>query len=670
MEYPKAPFISRIKIKNFRNFKDVNVDLSHKQIIIGENNVGKTNFIRAIQLILDPRLSDEDRFLTETDFFDRLDTPMEKGEEVEISIEIQGFEHNQTLLAILSDATISDSPPTLKLTYMYFPTQNIDGTFTYQYQIYMGDKPEIPFTSQHRRYFNIKVIPALRDVEGEMKSLRKSPIQQLLKSYDIRKDELKTISDKLKETSNEVLSIDELLHLTDNINKRFSTIIGQQVDSAVSLETMDYEPNRLLNTLKIMMGQGKRPTSETSLGLTNILYISLILLLLEDKTIPSILKKDTYSQLLDEDADGILKECYKKNEKGNFILKVSINSDIQVKLYKFMDTFFSNNKGFSILAIEEPESHLHPALQRIIYKDVMKQNTSVLMTTHSPYITSVSPIKSIVHLRSTKNGAEVKTTASLKLSVRDEKDLERYVDVKKGEIYFGKGIILVEGVAEEYLIPRFAETMDMPLDKKGLICCNVNSTNFKPYVQFLEALGIPYCVITDGDYYHRVLKKDKDGKLKLRKIFGEMFESHHKLIGYDGLDRTASLLKELNKLTKDDIPETLQKQDALFESHGFFIGEHTFEVDMMESSFDKEEKDIFVTVFNDLTWGGDKQKKRFKEAIEKQNFVECLNKIESNHSKIGKGRYAQGLSAECTKGNIPSYMKDAIKYLYFRVDDV
>ena len=40
----KSLFISRVKIKNYRNFKDVDVRLGHKQIIIGENNVGKTNY--------------------------------------------------------------------------------------------------------------------------------------------------------------------------------------------------------------------------------------------------------------------------------------------------------------------------------------------------------------------------------------------------------------------------------------------------------------------------------------------------------------------------------------------------------------------------------------------------------------------------------------------------
>ncbi|WP_353051730.1 ATP-dependent nuclease [Fictibacillus enclensis] len=661
LNIPNAPFISRVEIKNFKNFRHVVADLTHKQVIIGENNTGKTNFLKAIQLILDPGLTDEDRFLNQSDFYDGLENPMDLGEDIFISIEIRGFEHNKTLLALFSDGTIASNPATLRLTYHFFPTQNDDGTNEYQYQIYQGTRMDVPFTHRHRRYLNIKVIPALRDVESEMKSLRKSPINQLLKHYDIRMEELKSIAEKLKETSDEVLSIDELVHLKDSINSRFSTIIGEQVDSTISLDTMDFEPTRLLNTLKIMMGQNKRPTSHTSLGLTNILYISLILTLLEDKTIPYILKEDKYNKLLEEEGNEIVQKCYEQNQNRNYLLKDSLSTDELTVLYVFMDNYYSSNAGFTILAIEEPESHLHPALQRLIYKDVMKQNTSVLLTTHSPYITSVAPMQSIVHIRSLKDGTSVKTTASLQLSQRNKKDLERYLDVNRGEIYFGKGVILVEGIAEEYLIPSFADSLNMSLDKKGIICCNINSTNFKPYVQFLECLGIPYVVVTDGDYYHRVVEKGKQ-----KKVYGEIYEKHHKLIGYDGLDRIKKLLTELNKVTS--FPQKFNELDKLLTSLGFFIGEYTFEIDMMETSSDNNETEVFANVFEELTMGGDTQKLRFREALLNNDFVECLKKVESNYSKIGKGRFSQGLSTECTLNNIPDYIKEAITTIYSKVD--
>jgi putative ATP-dependent endonuclease of OLD family len=665
MNIPNAPHISRVKIQNFRNFKDIDVELSHKQVIIAENNVGKTNFLRAIQLILDPKLSDEDRFLNESDFYEELDSPMENGEEVIVSIDIKGYDHNKMLLATLCDATLKDEPATLRLTYHFYATQNSDGSYDYQYRIFQGKKEDVPFTHYHRSYLNLKVIPAIRDVETEMKNIRKSPINQLLKYYDIRKEELKDIAVRLKETSDEVLSIDELVHLTKNINNRFSTIVGQHVDSSVSLETIDLDPNRILNTLKIMIGQGQRPVSDTSLGLNNILYISLILLSLEDKTIPSILKEDNYLKLLEEDTSEILKICYEQNDNSNYILKEKLTPENLTILYTFMDTNFGDNKGFTILAIEEPEAHLHPALQRLIFKDVMKQNTSVLMTTHSPHITSVAPINSIVHLRSMSNGTNVKTTASLHLSERECKDLERYVDVKKGEIYFGKGVILVEGVAEEYLIPSFAEALQMSLDKKGIICCNINSTNFKPYVQFLDALGIPFVVVTDGDYYHKKIEKKK-----LKKVFGDMYEENHKLIGYDGLDRIKKLLIDTDKVDENDYPTEFRKQDKICSKNGFFIGEYTLEIDMMETACDNNVIEGFAQVFNDLTFGGATQKKNFKDSLDKGNYVDCLNKIESKHSRIGKGRFAQGLSTECTKEFIPTYIEEAIKSIFTKVDDL
>ena len=91
----KSLYISRVRIKNFRNFKDVDVRLGHKQVIIGENNVGKTNFIRALQLILDPSLSDDDRMLQELDFNDSLVNPMDNKEEILIEIYIENYENNK-----------------------------------------------------------------------------------------------------------------------------------------------------------------------------------------------------------------------------------------------------------------------------------------------------------------------------------------------------------------------------------------------------------------------------------------------------------------------------------------------------------------------------------------------------------------------------------------------
>lgn len=93
------------------------------------------------------------------------------------------------------------------------------------------------------------------------------------------------------------------------------------------------------------------------------------------------------------------------------------------------------------------------------------------------------------------------------MSEADYADLTRYIDVKRGELYTAKGIIFVEGISEEYLVPSFARVKGYDLDRLGVVICNINSTNFEPYCRFASALGIPYVIITDGDYYHIVDEK-------------------------------------------------------------------------------------------------------------------------------------------------------------------
>jgi putative ATP-dependent endonuclease of OLD family len=69
-------------------------------------------------------------------------------------------------------------------------------------------------------------------------------------------------------------------------------------------------------------------------------------------------------------------------------------------LYSWMNENNGEQQTFTILAIEEPEAHLSPILQRLIFREVLhKSNTSVIFTTHSTFIGSIAPLLSIVHIR-------------------------------------------------------------------------------------------------------------------------------------------------------------------------------------------------------------------------------------------------------------------------------
>ena len=117
--------ISRIKIKNFANFSDLDVEIGDSIVIVGENKVGKSNFIRALQLILDPGLSERDRQLGLEHFWDGLGAD-KLGETIEISVELTDFTDDPRLMAHLGDCVVDPGPPMVaRLTYRFQPKANL-----------------------------------------------------------------------------------------------------------------------------------------------------------------------------------------------------------------------------------------------------------------------------------------------------------------------------------------------------------------------------------------------------------------------------------------------------------------------------------------------------------------------------------------------------------------
>lgn len=652
-------YISRVIIKNYRNFKCLDVGLCHKTVIVGENSIGKTNFIKALQLILDPSLSDEDRMLSESDFNDSLENPMENNQEILIQIYISNYRKNVAIMTMLSDATVLDAEgnEVLLLSYKYFPHIDKFGKKEYQYEVYMRDDMSRKFGSRERKYLNIKVIKALRDVEADLRNSKKSPVKKLLDDYKINKEVLENIAREYKECGDRVLNLDEINDMTKHINERFSEILGNH-DYDISLQALEVDPTRILGSLKMLMAN--RSVSDSSLGLDNILYISLVLQMLQNKTIPTFISATEYTELLSKENSKILNECYISNASGNYVLRTDLSEENFTSLYVFMTDNRHGNNAVTMLAIEEPEAHLHPVYQRLIYKDVINRNRfPILLTTHSTHITSVAPIKSLVHLHQKAGNTVAHSTASMAMMDGEFLDVERYLDVKRGEILLGKGVILVEGIAEEYIIPKFAELIGKPLDEKGIVVCNINCTNFKPYMKMLNSLSIPYAVITDGDFYIENGDDGEDSNRNYHVMEKEAKDDDRR--GFLGMENAIKTFENLN----NGVPKNVDLALYLSE-RGYFIGKYTFEVDMMECTSTEVGEKAFIDTFEQLVESKRKQD-NFKNRLKKQDYQFCLRRIEDQ--SVGKGKFAQVFSGKCVADNCPDYVKNAIEYVYTKVDE-
>ena len=117
--------ISRVKISNFANFSEIDVRTGESIVVVGENKVGKSNFVRALQLIPDPGLSERDRQLGLEQFWDGLGED-KLGGTIEVAVELTDFTDDPRLMAHLNDCVVDPGPPMVtRLTYRFRPKANL-----------------------------------------------------------------------------------------------------------------------------------------------------------------------------------------------------------------------------------------------------------------------------------------------------------------------------------------------------------------------------------------------------------------------------------------------------------------------------------------------------------------------------------------------------------------
>lgn len=643
--------ISKFFIRNFRNFESAQLNFSEGvNTIIGENGSGKTNLFYALRLMLDDTLP---RYLklTENDFSRQLSNWRGHWIILTLNFEALGFDDATQALSIHACGDVSSSNERNQTqgsyTLCFRPKRHVrQELYDYSQEVnknkdglqvlldkmtiddyetvylckgsaqcseddfydqYVGNFEEIIFPDPNQaetqvygvylpRELNLydeiscTFIKALRDVNNDLRSYSKNPLVSLLRGKE-KTVEISIQSDlvsSINELNESISTLEEVSTVQKGIDSSLKQAVGTTYAPNIEVRAeLPNEMDKLLQSLKLWVGDSDDEhvgrLSELSLGGANLIFLSL-------------------------------------------------------KLYEYEK--IKTDKVANLLLIEEPEAHIHTHIQKTLFDNLSRHEhkPQIFISTHSTQISSVSKISSVNILSRREKGSVVFNPTN-GLEVNKIKRIERYLDAVRSDLLFAKGVILVEGDAEQILLPViFQKVFGLSLDEIGVSIINVGSTSFENIANIYhqQRVNRRCAILTDLDEaFIQLPNSTSDHTTSQTKARNSQKSGQERKVKLEEFCRDNECIKP-------------------------FYAKHTFEVDLIND----DNSNIFVPVLNELyeeTSLSDIESS--KSQLESSNIEIQGTEVLRLAKKAGKGWFAIAVAEQVNEYvNIPDYILEAIAW--------
>lgn len=457
--------LSKVRISNYRSIEYLSLELKLLNLLIGQNNTGKTNFLKAINLAISGAtdISEDDIFVTQDERLERTKTAVidiffqPSDDSGNTCAEFSVFwidEFTQSWITTSTDGNFVGIRTEIKFDPIkdsYGISRRCIREWGKSVEDATIETKRIVFTEGMRAYLQSFYMDANRDIVQDLRN-RKSYFGRVTSNYDLTEETIKEIEAQLNTANAKIIeSIPSLQQTKERISSIGKTIGAS--NSSIEIEPLARKITDLNKGMEIVMKDGNAaffPIAQHGYGTRS--WISFLTL--------SAFVENKNQKLKDDD------------EAEQFIM----------------------------LTMEEPEAHLHPQAQRQLFEQISHFAGQKIVSTHSPSIIAQSSLTDAIHF-SKRDG---KTYAIRYKADENNNDIDkifREVINARAEILFASAVVLCEGITEEQALPvYFTEFFKCAPSSLGVSIINTGGkSKYKPFLSLVKDFDIPWFIFSDGE---------------------------------------------------------------------------------------------------------------------------------------------------------------------------